>query len=541
MTLPLQAGRVEADRQQVGDALLDAPLAIAIHGTDLRYRYVNNAFAALNDQPVAAHIGRLPSEILSRKSGEAVERVVQRVLSTGRAETDDDFLAHRRIADRDLRATWYPIIDADGEITGVGTCIEDITRQRLAEHRRRRSEERTRFIQATTERLALAMSFDQVVKVMDDVASVALNADYSGVALLENGWMTFPRPLGMEGPGWHEVPMERPTLVTSVMTEGRPWFVESPEELRKRLPSANTERFLAETEERAWVGLPLVTSSRQIGVLRFAFRTPRSFGDEDRAFLESLAAQCTIAAERVQMFADEHRKAVLLQRSMLPMTLPMIPGLLVAQRYLPLGGQDETGGDWYDGFLLDDGRVAFSVGDVMGKGVEAAAGMGRLRSAVRAAAFADPDPAAVLTVLDRLFTCTETDDSLTTLVYGVVTPRTGDLVLGDAGHLPALLIPAEGEPQLIDAGPGSTPLGVAEARETMHLRLNVGDTLLLHSDGLVEDRSRGFDEGQAELARLVRDLPRIPLGSFCDLVVHAMTAGVRIEDDVTLLAIHRES
>ena len=78
MTLPLQAGRVEADRQQVGDALLDAPLAIAIHGTDLRYRYVNNAFAALNDQSVAAHIGRLPSEILSRKSGEAVERVVQR-------------------------------------------------------------------------------------------------------------------------------------------------------------------------------------------------------------------------------------------------------------------------------------------------------------------------------------------------------------------------------------------------------------------------------------------------------------------------------
>jgi GAF domain-containing protein len=123
------------------------------------------------------------------------------------------------------------------------------------------------------------------------------------------------------------------------MSEGRPWFVESPEELRKRLPSANTERFLAETEERAWVGLPLVTSSRQIGVLRFAFRTPRSFGDEDRAFLESLAAQCTIAAERVQMFTDEHRKAVLLQRSMLPMTLPMIPGLLVAQRYLPLGAR----------------------------------------------------------------------------------------------------------------------------------------------------------------------------------------------------------
>lgn len=540
MTLPLQAGRVSEDRQQMEDALLEAPLAVAIHGTDLRYRYVNNVFAALNDQPVSAHIGQLPTEILSRKSGEAVEDVLRQVLASGKPEADDDFLAHRRITDRNLRATWYPILAGDGEITGVGCCVEDITAQRLAERGRRRSEERTRFIQSTTERLALAMSFDQVVKVMDEVASVALNADYSGVALLENGWMIFPRPLGMEAPGWHEVPMERPTLVTSVMNEGRPWFVGSPDELRSRIPSANTERFLAQTEERAWVGLPLGTSSRPLGVLRFAFRTPRSFGEEDRAFLESLAAQCTIAAERVKMFTDEHRKAVLLQRSMLPMTLPTIPGLLVAQRYLPLGGQDETGGDWYDGFQLADGRVAFSVGDVMGKGVDAAAGMGRMRSAVRAAAFADPDPAAVLTVLDRLFTCTEPDDSLTTLVYGVVTPETGELVLGDAGHLPALLIPADGEPRLIDAGPGSTPLGVAEAREAMDLRLEIGDTLLLHSDGLVEHRNRGFDEGQQELIELVRDLPRIPLGSFCDLVVHAMTTGARIEDDVTLLAIHRE-
>ncbi len=540
MTLPLQAGRVSDDRQLMEDAMLDAPLAIAVHGTDLRYRYVNRAFAALNEQPAADHLGRLPSEILARKSGELVERMIQRVLTSGQPESDEDFLAHRRVADRNLQATWYPIHGANGEIAGVGVCVEDVTAQRIAERARHRSEERTRFIQSVTERLALAMSFDQVIKVMDDVASIAFNADYCGVALFENGWMSYPRPLGIEGPGWHEEPIERPTVVTCAMSEGRAWFVESPDELLTRLPHGTTETFLAETDERAWVGLPLATSSRQLGVLRLAFRSPRKFGDEDRAFIESLAAQCTIAVERVRMFADEQRKAVLLQRTMAPPMLPMVPGVLVAQRYRPVGGQDETGGDWYDGFVLPDGRVAFSLGDVMGKGIDAAAGMGRLRSAVRAAAFADPDPAAVLTVLDRLFTCTETDDSLTTLVYGVVTPSTGEVLLGDAGHLPILLVPASGEPVLVDPGPASTPLGVAERRTAVRIRLGVGDTLLVHSDGLVEHRGRGFDEGQEELIKVAKEFPKIPLGSFCDLVVNALTAGAVIDDDVTLLVIHRE-
>jgi serine phosphatase RsbU (regulator of sigma subunit) len=445
------------------------------------------------------------------------------------------------MVDRNLSASWYPIVGDDGEIVSVGVCVEDVTAQRLAERARRRSEERTRFIQSVTERLALTMSFDQVIKVMDDVASIAFNADYCGVALFENGWMSYPRPLGIEGPGWHEEPMERPTVVTCAMSEVRPWFVESPAELRARLPYGTTQSFLAETEERAWAALPLATSTRPLGVLRLAFRSPRTFGDEDRAFLESLAAQCTIAVERVRMFADEQRKAVLLQRTMASPMLPMIPGLLVAQRYRPVGGRDETGGDWYDGFVLPDGRVAFSLGDVMGKGIDAAAGMGRLRSAVRAAAFADPDPAAVLTVLDRLFTCTESEDSLTTLVYGVVTPDTGEVVLGDAGHLPLLLVPAAGEPVLVDPGPGSTPLGLAEVRATARLQLGVGDTLVVHSDGLVEHRGRSFDEGQQELIKVVKKLPKIPLGSFCDLVVNALTAGARIDDDVTLLVIHREA
>ena len=540
MTVPLQAGPTTGHRRQVEAALLDAPLAFAVHGSDLRYRFVNEAFAALNGEAVSEHLGRLPSEVLPSRVGKAVERVVRRVIVRDEAETDEDFLAHLRVAERHLRATWFPIRDERGEVNAVGVCVEDTSGLRRAERARRRSDERTRFVQEATARLAHAMNVPQVVAVMDDIATVAINADYSGVALLENGWMRFPRPLGMQAPGWHEVPLERPTLVTRVMAEGQPWFIENPQELYERLPSANTKRFLSQTEERAWVGLPLVTSREPIGVLRFAFRAERRFDSEERAFIESLAAQCALAVERALLFTDEHRKAVLLQRSLLPTGLPKVPGLLFAQRYRPLGGRDETGGDWYDGFSLPDGRVAFSLGDVMGKGVAAAAGMGRIRSAVRAAACADPDPAAVLTVLDRLFTCTEHDESLTTLVYGVVTPGTGEILLGDAGHLPVLLASEDGEAELVDAGPESTPLGVPEPRTAIRLTLRPGDTLIAFSDGLVEHRSRTFEEGQRELVRLVSKLPRIPLGSFCDQLVNAMITEIQPADDVTLLAIHRE-
>ena len=96
----------------------------------------------------------------------------------------------------------------------------------------------------------------------------------------------------------------------------------------------------------------------------------------------------------------------------------------------------QVGGDWYDAFVLQDGRVAAVVGDVMGKGVKAAAGMGRIRNAMRALALTNPPPAAVLTGLDRVFEATEEEEQVTTLAYMVVEPGTGEGTLALAGHPP---------------------------------------------------------------------------------------------------------
>jgi serine phosphatase RsbU (regulator of sigma subunit) len=287
---------------------------------------------------------------------------------------------------------------------------------------------------------------------------------------------------------------------------------------------------------RASVVLPLLGSGAPLGAIRFAFRDARVFGPDDRVFLEAFAGQCALAVERSRLYEREHRTAVALQRSLLPDRLPVVDGVEFDYRYLPGAPDFEVGGDWYDVFRLLDGRVAIVVGDVIGKGLRAAAGMGRVRAALRALAFTDPDPVAVLTGLDRLFTATEDDESLTTLIYGVIDPATGILDLADAGHLPVLIVSADGKAKLADARPASTPLGVVEKRTKHTMRLDPGDTLVGFSDGLIENRARGIDQGLELILDVARTAPA-GLEPLLTSILERLLDGQDRDDDVTILGV----
>ena len=215
-------------------------------------------------------------------------------------------------------------------------------------------------------------------------------------------------------------------------------------------------------------------------------------------FLEALAGQCALALERASMFEREHTTAETLQRSLLPDRLPTVPGIILEARYLPVTRNMEIGGDWYDAFRLPDGKLAVAAGDVMGKGLTAAAGMGRVRNALRALALTDPRPAAVLAGLDRLFIATELEEQVTTVAYLVLDPASGDGMAGSAGHLPPLLL-SVGEAPRLDKATAGTPLGWASPRQQYAFRLPPGHTAVLYSDGLVENRKRGLDTGLDEL------------------------------------------
>jgi serine phosphatase RsbU (regulator of sigma subunit) len=329
--------------------------------------------------------------------------------------------------------------------------------------------------------------------------------------------------------------------MTKAIATRRPVLVEDPEDLRRQFDGEleiDPER-IAASDERSWVGLPLLAAGAPLGALRFSFGRPRKITEEERVFLEALAGQCQLAVERAGLYEREHRTAETLQRSLLPDRLPSVPGLVLEARYRPAKNM-EIGGDWYDAFRLADGRLGVAVGDVMGKGLTAAAGMGRVRNALRALALTDPRPAAVLGGLDRLFSATEEEEQVTTVAYLVIDPETGDGVLGNAGHLPALVLEAGCAPRFdqVEAG---TPLGWASPRKQHAFNLRPGSTAVFYSDGLVENRNRGLDAGLEELAavaaRADEDLLARP-ERLLEYLVERMLAGHEQDDDVTVLVMH---
>jgi serine phosphatase RsbU (regulator of sigma subunit) len=331
--------------------------------------------------------------------------------------------------------------------------------------------------------------------------------------------------------------------MTKAIATRRPVLVEDFEDLRRQFEGEldiDPASLTAVSDERSWVGLPLLAAGAPLGALRFSFGRPRKITEEERVFLEALAGQCGLAVERAALYEREHKTAETLQRSLLPDVLPSVPGLVLTARYLPVARNMEIGGDWYDAFRLADQRLAVAVGDVMGKGLSAAAGMGRVRNALRALALTDARPAAVLGGLDRLFSATEQEEQVTTVAYLVIDPETGEGMLGNAGHLPALVLEAGVAPRFdqVEAG---TPLGWASPRKQHPFSLRPGSTAVFYSDGLVENRNRGLDAGLEELAAVAARAHANLLGHperLLEYLVDRMLAGHEQDDDVTVLVMH---
>jgi PAS domain S-box-containing protein len=466
-------------------------------------------------------------------------------LRTGRIFDDRCRMRTRGGAYRHYDVRAVPI-ERDGRIgEWVGACT-DVTSQREAEEMRGRLTEqlsaaalRTARLQQATSMLAEALTVEQVVEVITEVGRTAIGALRSAVALLDPETFRLRvvnsdglAPTGPDGVG-ERLTLDTPSVMTRAIATRRPVLISSPEELRREFDTAAGD-------ERSWVGLPLLTAGTTLGALRFSFGRPRRITEEERVFLEALAGQCALAVERAEMYEREHTTAETLQRSLLPDQLPDVPGLELTARYLPVTRNMEIGGDWYDVFRLPDRRLAVTVGDVMGKGLQAAAGMGRVRNALRALALTDPRPAAVLAGLDRLFAATELEEQVTTITYLVIDPETGEGQAGNAGHLPTLLI-TPGAMPVLDQAEAGTPLGWASPRRQHAFRLPPGSTAVFYSDGLVENRVRGLHEGLDEIVRVAANAPEPLLGDPSQLLQYLldhMLAGHEQDDDVTVLVMH---
>ncbi len=483
---------------------------------------------------------------------ERVERDWRECVRTGKVFDDRYRIRAKGGSYRHYDVRAVPI-ERDGKIAEWVGASTDVTSQREAEEMRGRLTEqlsaaalRTARLQQATSMLAEALTVEQVVEVITEVGRTAIGALRSAVALLEPDGIRLrvvndDLRNAPDYPAGFQLTLESPSVMTKAIATRRPVLVEDPDDLRRQFEGEleiDPER-VARSDERSWVGLPLLAAGAPLGALRFSFGRPRKITEEERVFLEALAGQCSLAVERAGLYEREHTTAETLQRSLLPDQLPSVPGLVLEARYRPAKNM-EIGGDWYDAFRLADQRLAVAVGDVMGKGLTAAAGMGRVRNALRALALTDPRPAAVLGGLDRLFSATEQDEQVTTVAYLVIDPETGEGVLGNAGHLPALVLEAGCAPRFCEVEEG-TPLGVPSPRKQRKFSLHPGSTAVFYYDGLVENRNSGLDAGLDELAavaaRADEDLLARP-ERLLEYLVERMLAGHEQDDDVTVLIMH---
>ncbi|MEU2285342.1 SpoIIE family protein phosphatase [Streptomyces sp. NPDC013178] len=242
------------------------------------------------------------------------------------------------------------------------------------------------------------------------------------------------------------------------------------------------------------------------------------------------------AAERLRASERRQREtAVTLQRSLLPQELEQPDDLRIAATYHPGGTEAAVGGDWYDVITLGGGRTALVIGDVMGRGVRAAAVMGQLRTAVRAYARLDLPPHEVLQLLDGL--AAEIDaNQIATCVYAVHDPNEGRLVYASAGHLPILVRDEAGAVQRADE-PTGPPLGTGSwMHSSGSIALGPGSTAVLYTDGLVERRDADLDEGIASLERALAGATGTPQ-VVCDRLVRSAGVTADHDDDVAVLVL----
>ena len=429
--------------------------------------------------------------------------------------------------------------------TIAGQAAPPLERARLheSEHEARIQAEvsarRMRRLQALTAAFSGALTPAEVAAAFLDETVDAVGASAAALALLDDEGRElhavrssgFPDALlGPEG----VVPIAASGPAATAVRAQEPSFYDDVELLLAAHPGLGSA--LADSELRSFAFLPVSAGAAPLGLAVLAWSQPGRLVDDERAFLEAVAAQCGLSLDRARRYEGERVVAETLQRSVLPETVPSMEGVRVSALYLPGSTAVDVGGDWFDTLTLPDGRLGFVVGDVVGKGVQAAATMAQLRNGMRALTLDVLTPAQTVTKLNLLLE-NYIDVPFATLAYLALDPETLMVTLTSAGHPPPLVVSPDGGTRFLE-GDGGLPLGVDTGFEyAEHTTvLEPGSIIVLYTDGLVERRGRSIDDGLARLANAAGRAPHEPDAFVDALVGELLGAGAR-HDDVALLAV----
>ncbi|WP_329179888.1 SpoIIE family protein phosphatase [Streptomyces decoyicus] len=550
--------------------LAHAPVGMAVLDTGLRYVWVNDVLERL--VPLDRRLGKRVTEVLPKLEAEAFEERMQGVLKSGAPVLDYEFRSPTYAdphQERAYSASFFVLEDPRGRRIGVWYMVIDVTE-------RWRAQERLALLNDASVRIGSTLDVTRTAQELADVAVPAL-ADFVAVDLLDSvlrGAEPVPGPVD-------STPTMRRSGQQSVH-EGCPEAGLAVGEAVQRSPTSPIARCLLKGESLVEPVLDFATSSwvtedpvRAAVIRAFGFRSvmvapvqargitlgaatffrSRRLGPfvaDDVQLAEELVARAAVCVDNARRFTREHTAARVMQQNLLPHELTGGSALEVASWYFPADAPSGVGGDWFDVIPLSGARVALVVGDVVGHGINAAATMGRLRTAVRTLANLDLPPDELLARLDDLVIglvkTHRTDPPAdagnpsvastfmgATCLYAVYDPVSRRCSLARASHLPPLFVGPDGAVECPDV-PAGPPLGLGTLPfESVELELAEGSLIALYTNGLIETCDRDIGVGLSRLSGALA-VPGRTLKEVGGNVVKALMTGPPSDDAALLLA-----
>ncbi|MFH8218190.1 SpoIIE family protein phosphatase [Streptomyces sp. NPDC018057] len=487
--------------------------------------------------------------------GRRLDAMVNRALREGR----ENYGTYMRLRRRDGTLRWihtqgYIRRDAAGRPHRIIGIIRDATeelddiagrQERVARAAARR--EQTNVVQATTAALAHAHSVQDVIDVVKDSHGLALLGSTSLVlGLVEAGRLRLVAegPEGSSVPGTRVTRIDEPYPMSEAVRTLSPRFIESPEDFAERYPILWPHITGLRITSAAY--LPLIAQGRPIGGMGLLYSGRHGFTQEERNLLVALGSSIAQSLQRAMLYEQEKDLAQGLQQAMLPRTIPSVPGADVAVRYRSgyAGGSlgRDIGGDWYDLIPLPGGRVGAVVGDVQGHDTHAAAVMGQLRIVLRAYAAEGHTPATVMARASVFLHELDTD-RFATCLYAEADLSTGVVQVVRAGHIDPLVRNVDGGCRRVEVD-GGLPLGLSAEFGSLEypvcaMELDPGQSLVLCTDGLVEQPGADLDDGMRALVDMIGAGPEDVRDLADQLIAMAEERGG--DDDVALLVLRRRA
>lgn len=526
-------------------------VGLAFVDPDLRFVHINDALARINGVPVEAHIGHTMLELFGGQAAET-QRLIADVRDSGVPLTDHELTGPGPSDTTTYRVSYWPVRNQAGELIGVSSMVVDITADKQADRERerllareRRAADRVARLQRVTAALTGALSVTDVAEVMIREATAAVDMPKGWVALLTEGRTALEWQASV---GFDDSARERYGRVAvtarspgpdAVRTRQARYF-STPEEHARAYPEHH-EAF-RQAHNASGAVIPVLAARGPLGAIGLSSPEPHSFEADDRSLLETIAGLCAQALERAALYEREHATAQTLTRSLLPVHLPEIPGVELGHRYAPTPLQhSEVGGDFYDVVPLGDAKWLLIVGDVAGKGPEAAALTGLVRYTLRAEARHNSEPDHLLAVLNDAILAQRSDGRFCTIACArldLADPGDPVLELSSAGHPPPLLLDVDGGVDVLTL-PGRL-LGIfpETVYESRRLTFAPGSTLVLYTDGLLDASAPERELTAADLAEHLAGAPTADLQTVVDrLYERALGARQRApRDDIAILA-----